>query len=111
MKQDIQKASAEKKKVQIELDTKVKKTEIASEMKVIVAEGEANAIVNRNIAEMDSFYFVQLSQAKALGEVKNALNLSDTQFLDYIEAKMLKEVPEENMLIGLDNIEEDDEEN
>lgn len=77
MKQDIHKANAEKNKMKIELETKVKKTEIASHIKVVNANGTAQAMVNKNVAEMTSFYKVQKSQAKALGEVKEALKLND----------------------------------
>ncbi len=58
-KQDIHKAEAEKSKMQIELETKVKQAKIASEMRVNKAEGDSTALVNENEAQTQSFYKVR----------------------------------------------------
>jgi predicted phage-related endonuclease len=59
MKQDIHKAEAEKSKMQIELETKVKQAQISSETRVQKAEGEASAMVQENKAQTESFYKVR----------------------------------------------------
>ena len=100
-RQDIHKAEAEKSKMQIELETKVKQALIASEIQVNEAEGAASAQVTKNKAQAESFYTIQFNQATALGELKNALGFTAQGLIDYLKAKILKEFPEENMIIGL----------
>lgn len=101
MRQDIHKAEAQKSKMFIELETKVKQATIASEIQVNKAEGDASALITKNKAQAESFYKIQSNQAIALGEMKKALGFSASGLIDYLKAKILKEFPEEKMIIGL----------
>uniref|UniRef100_A0A7S3N9L6 Band 7 domain-containing protein n=1 Tax=Euplotes harpa TaxID=151035 RepID=A0A7S3N9L6_9SPIT len=101
-RQDIHKAEAEKQKMQIELETKIMQAEIASNININKAEGDASTLLQANLATSESFYKIQNQQALALAEVKRALGLSSPQLLTYLRAKILKEYPEEKMIIGLD---------
>lgn len=103
MKQDIQKSKAEKEKVLIELDTKVKQASIAAGIKINNAEATAQANLETNLAQMLSFYKIQMSQATAFSQVKSSLQMSNPQLLDYLKAKILKEYPQDKMIIGLDS--------
>ena len=101
-KQDIIKAQAEKDKVAIELETKVKQAEIASQIQVNQAQGEADASVVENVATAKAFYDVQTQQATSLAGVKQSLGLTNQQVNQYMKTKLLKEYPESKMLIGID---------
>lgn len=100
-RQDIHKADAEKQKMQIELETRIKQAEIGSNININKAQGDASVVLQSNLATSESFYKIQLQQAQALAEVKESLELSSDQLLKYLRAKILKEYPESNMIIGL----------
>lgn len=101
-KQDILTASAEKSKMQIELETKVKQAQIASNININKAEGQASALLQSNQATAESFYKIQKENSNALAAVKKSLNLNSKDLLNYLRAKILKEYPEDKMVIGLE---------
>lgn len=101
-RQDIHKAEAEKQKVAIELETKIKQAQISSSITTNKAQGDASSLLQSNVATSESFYKIQLQQANALAAVKKSLGLSNAQLLTYLRAKILKEYPEAKMIIGLD---------
>lgn len=103
-RQDIHKAEAEKSKMQIELETKIKQAEIASNININKAQGQASVLLQSNVATAESFYKIQFQQAQALAAVKNALKLTNAGLIQYLRAKILKEYPEDKMIIGLDLI-------
>lgn len=102
-RQDIHKAEAEKQKMAIELDTKIKQAQIASSIVTNKADGNASVLLQSNVATTESFYKIQLQQANALAAVKKSLGLSNPQLLTYLRAtKILKGYPDSKMVIGLD---------
>lgn len=101
-RQDIHKAEAEKMKMQIELETKIKQAEISSNININKAQGQASVLVQSNAATAESFYKIQHEQARALSEVKAALRLTNTGLNQYLRAKLLKEYPEDRMIIGIE---------
>lgn len=101
-RQDIHKSEAEKMKMEIELETRIKQAEISSNIILNKAQGEASVLLQSNVATSESFYKIQSQQANSLSEVKNALGLSNDQLLQYLRAKILKEYPEDRMIIGMD---------
>lgn len=98
-RQDIHKAEAEKSKMTIELETKIKQAEIASNININKAQGQASVLVQSNAATAESFYKIQQQQATALAQVKRTLGLSNDQLIAYLRAKLLKEYPEDKMII------------
>ena len=100
-RQDIHRAAAEKMRIQIELETKVKQAEIASNVNINQAQGQASVLLQSNFATSESFYKIQYQQAFSLAEVKTALGLTTDQLLQYLRAKILKEYPESKMIIGM----------
>ncbi|CAI2376866.1 unnamed protein product [Moneuplotes crassus] len=90
MRQDIHKAEAEKAKMQIELETTILQAQIAS-----------NININKAEANGQSFYKIQYQQAASLKTIKDALGLSNPDLLDYLRAKILREYPEDKMIIGM----------
>lgn len=101
-KQDIHKAEAEKIKMQIELETKVKQAVISSQIRVNAAEGEAKSMINQNEAQALSFYEIQKQEAMSYKSLKDGLKLDGPQLITYMKAKVLKELPQENLIIGLE---------
>lgn len=101
-RQDIHKAEAEKMKMQIELETKIKQAQIASNININKAQGQASVLVQSNQATAESFYKIQQQQAAALAQVKKTLGLTNDQLIEYLRAKLLKEYPEDKMIIGID---------
>lgn len=90
-RQDIHKAEAEKSKMQIELETIVQQAQIASNVNINQARGSG-----------ESFYRVQYQQALSLAEIKRSLGFNNDQLLRYLHAKILREYPEDRMIIGID---------
>jgi hypothetical protein len=64
-KQDIQKAYAELNKVKVEVDTKMKTAEFQKNVTINLAEGEADALLKQNQANIDSLKQVQNTQTTA----------------------------------------------
>ncbi|CAI2377437.1 unnamed protein product [Moneuplotes crassus] len=89
-RQDIHKAEAEKSKMQIELETQIMQAKIAS-----------NININKAEAKGQSFYKIQYQQAESLKTIKDALGLSNPDLLEYLRAKILREYPEDKMIIGM----------
>lgn len=101
MKQDIHRAEAEKSKMQIELETKVKQATIASNININRAQGNAATLTQSNMATAESFYKIQNQQATSLAALVQSLQLTPDQLIQYLRAKILKEYPEGKMIIGL----------
>ena len=91
MKQDIHKADAEKQKMAVELQTKIMQAQISS-----------NVNINQAEASGQSFFKIQTQQAQSLAEIKRTLGFDNNQLLGYLRAKILKEYPEDKMIIGID---------
>ena len=72
-KQDIQKAFAELNKVKVEVDTKIKTADFQKNVTIVInfinyqniAEGEADALLKQNAANIDSLKQVQNTQTLA----------------------------------------------
>jgi hypothetical protein len=101
-RQNIHKAEAQKNKIAIEQETKIKQAEIASQININQAQGQASVLLQSNVATSESFYKIQTQQAQALAQVKSTLGLTNPQFIQYLRAKILKEYPEDLMIIGID---------
>jgi len=89
-KQDIQKAQAELNKVKVEVDTRVKSAEYQKNVTINAAEGEAGAIVKENDAHVTSLNQVQTAQGEAYKIMKNTLQMTNPQLLNYIKSKVVK---------------------
>eukprot|EP00344_Euplotes_crassus_P012548 CAMPEP_0196994500 /NCGR_PEP_ID=MMETSP1380-20130617/790_1 /TAXON_ID=5936 /ORGANISM="Euplotes crassus, Strain CT5" /LENGTH=77 /DNA_ID=CAMNT_0042409897 /DNA_START=632 /DNA_END=865 /DNA_ORIENTATION=+ len=76
--------------MQIELETQIMQAKIAS-----------NININKAEAKGQSFYKIQYQQAESLKTIKDALGLSNPDLLEYLRAKILREYPEDKMIIGM----------
>lgn len=90
-KQDIQKAQAEQNKVKIEVDTKIKSAEYQKDVTVNMAQGEAEAILKQNSANVDAFTKMTNTQTLAYAKMKSELGLNNENLLNLLKGKIAKE--------------------
>lgn len=95
-KQDIQKAQAEQNKVKIEIDTKIKAAEYQKNVIINKAEGEAQAIIKQNEAYVDALLRTQNTQTNAFKNLKDTLQLTNENLLDFMKTKIIKEYSGDN---------------
>ena len=95
-KQDIQKAQAEQNKVKIEIDTKIKAAEYQKNVIINKAEGEAQAIIKQNEAYVEALLRTQNTQTNAFKNLKDTLQLTNENLLDFMKTKIIKEYSGEN---------------
>ena len=95
-KQDIQKAQAEQNKVKIEIDTKIKAAEYQKNVIINKAEGEAQAIIKQNEAYVDALLRTQNTQTNAFKNLKDTLQLTNENLLDFMKNKIIKEYSGDN---------------
>lgn len=89
-KQDIQKATAEYNKMKVEVDTLVKSALIKKNATINLAEGEAEALIKQNEADVKSIKKRQNAQSEAYSKLKAKLGLSNTALLNFIKTKLIK---------------------
>ena len=95
-KQDIQKAQAEQNKVKIEIDTKIKAAEYQKNVIINKAEGEAQAIIKQNEAYVEALLRTQNTQTNAFKNLKDTLQLTNENLLDFMKTKIIKEYSGDN---------------
>jgi len=106
-KQDIEKAKAERNKVMVECETRVKEAEFQKNVTINTALGEALRIQMNNKAEVERIIITQLQQADAYVALKQQMKLNTTELLEYIKTKLIKEYQAGNsMVINLDKFNE-----
>lgn len=106
-KQDIEKAKAEKNKVIVECETRVKEAEYQKNVTINAAMAEALKIELNNKAEVERVLINQLQQADAYLALKEEMGLNNTELLEYIKTKLIKEYQMgNNMVINLDKFHE-----
>ncbi|KRX01225.1 hypothetical protein PPERSA_05811 [Pseudocohnilembus persalinus] len=101
-KQNINKAAAEKEKVQVELETLLKKAEYQKQITELVAEGDAIEIYSSGYAEANSLLIKQHASAQSFQAVKKALNLDDEQLVQYVLDKVIRKQKEQSLVVNLE---------
>jgi regulator of protease activity HflC (stomatin/prohibitin superfamily) len=101
-KQDIQKATAELNKVRIEVETKIKAAEFQKDVTINLAQGEAQAILNENNAEIKSLRKLQESQTAGYSNLKTNLGMNNQQLMDFIKNKLIKNYDGHNMALNIE---------
>jgi regulator of protease activity HflC (stomatin/prohibitin superfamily) len=102
-KQDIQKANAELNKVTVEIDTRVKAAEFQKNVTINLAKGEAGAIQQENEAQVASLTQVQAAQGEAYKKLKENLGMTNTELLNYIKTKMVKNGHGQDMALNIES--------
>lgn len=100
-KQDIKKAEAELNKVKVEVDTKIKSANYQKSVAINIAEGEASAILQQNAAQVDSLRKIQNAQSDAYKNLKQQLNLTNPELLNYIKTKLVKSYDGNNLALSI----------
>ena len=100
-KQDIKKAEAELNKVRVEVDTRIKSAMFQKNVTINIAEGEAQALIQQNLAQTDSLSRVQDSQTMAYKNLKTQLAMSNTDMLTFIKNKLLKTYDGKNLALNI----------
>lgn len=100
-KQDIKKAEAELNKVKVEVDTKIKSATFQKNVAINIAEGEASAILQQNAANVISLKRVQDAQSEAYQKMKFKLNLSNSDLLNLIKTKLVKNYDGNNLALNI----------
>jgi hypothetical protein len=100
-KQDIKKAEAELNKVKVEVDTKIKSATFQKNVAINIAEGEANAILQQNAANVISLKKVQDAQSEAYKKMKVKLSLTNADLLNLIKTKLVKNYDGNNLALNI----------
>jgi hypothetical protein len=68
-----------------------------------IAEGEAQAMIQQNLAQTDSLKRVQDSQTEAYKLLKNELGLSNSDMMNFIKTKLLKNYDGKNLALNVES--------
>lgn len=69
-----------------------------------IAKGDAKAILAQARANANSYKQVQNQMTTSYEQLKKATSMSNTDLLDYIKAKLVREFKGDNLMIGLSKI-------
>ncbi len=100
-KQDINIAEAEKKKVQVEVETLIRSAEYQKNVTINIAEGEAKSILQNNVAHVEAYKQVQTSQTNAYKDLKNKLSLANGDLLKMIKTQVLQNYDGNNLAMAI----------
>eukprot|EP01016_Furgasonia_blochmanni_P020326 TRINITY_DN2267_c0_g1_i13.p2 TRINITY_DN2267_c0_g1~~TRINITY_DN2267_c0_g1_i13.p2 ORF type:complete len:206 (+),score=43.23 TRINITY_DN2267_c0_g1_i13:548-1165(+) len=106
-KQEIQRAYAEKNKTVVELETAKQVAELRKQITVNLAEGDAEALLTQNKADVDSFLIVQDSNSKSYGKLKKDLTMTTNDLLTFMKSKLLKDYKGDDLVVSLDSYEKE----
>jgi len=104
-KQDIQKAYAEMNKTAVELETLKMTANLQMNVTLNIALGDAQAILAQNNATVNSFKIVQNTQSSSYQGLKDALNLTNVQLLNFMRAKVVRDHVDDGLTISLNSFE------
>jgi len=100
-KQDINIALAEKKKVQVEVDTLIKAADYQKDVTINIAKGEAKSILQQNDASVESYKKVQDSQTNAYKNLKEKLTLENKDLLNMIKTQQIRDYDGSNLAMAI----------
>jgi len=100
-KQDINIAEAEKKKVQVEVQTLIRSAEYQKNVTINIAEGDAQSILQNNAAHVESYLKVQNSQSDAYKSLKTKLNLNNQDLLKMIKTQVIRDYNGSNLAMAI----------
>lgn len=107
-KQDINLAEAEKKKVQVELDTKIQSALYQKNVTINLAEGDAKSIMQQNDANVEAYKTVQNSQTNAYSKLKKKLNLKNEDLLKMIKTQLIGKYNGNDLAVTINSPEKKD---
>ncbi len=101
-KQDIEKAKAEKSKVEVEIETKLQKAEQNKKIILNEAYGQSNSTTSASLAEVDAYNFTETNVVGSLINLKQSAGLTNEGLLDYIQSTIIANYEGSHMIISLD---------
>ncbi len=101
-KQDIKKAEAELSKVEVEVDTRLKSADYQKNVNINIAKGESEALIQQNMADVESFRKVQGQQNSSYKNFKAELALTNDQLIDFLKTKAIGKFNEKNLALNID---------
>ena len=102
-KQDINVASAQAKKTNVELETKVKSALYQKDVTLNLAGGNAKSIQQQNTANVNSFNKVQTSQTNAYSNLKKNLKMKNKDLLKMIKTQVIGDYDGDDLAVAMDS--------
>jgi len=102
-KQDINVASAQAKKTNVELETKVKSALYQKDVTLNLAVGNAKSIQQQNTANVNSFNKVQTSQTNAYSNLKKNLKMKNKDLLKMIKTQVIGDYDGDDLAVAMDS--------
>jgi len=87
--------------MKIEVDTWEKSAFIQKNVTVNLAQGEAESILKQNEANVRSLTKVQNSQTEAYSLFKSHLNMQNSDLVDFIKAKLVKNFQGQDITLNI----------
>jgi hypothetical protein len=100
-KQDIEKAKAERSKVNVEIETKIQKARQNQEIILNKAYGEANRTTLNNYAMVKSYNITERTIIDALCDLKVTAGFDNHQLLNYIKSNIIANYKGDRMIISI----------
>jgi regulator of protease activity HflC (stomatin/prohibitin superfamily) len=101
-KQDIEKAKAEKSKVEVEIETKLQKAQQNVQIILNQAQGQANSITSANQADVKSYNYTEWNIVEGYANLKIEANITNQGLLDYIKSTIIDNYQGDHLVISLD---------
>ena len=95
------KAQAERDKTAVELETNIKQALVAQEITINNAQATASVTFQRNEADIESFKVNQWAQLQSYTLLKSSLNLNETDFIKFLQNKLVTGYDGSSVLISL----------
>lgn len=105
-KQDIQKARAELNRSKVEVETLQIKARMNRDVETVklmqnLAEGDAEAMLKTNDATLSGFNATEMSRVYGYRQLKLDLNLTNSQLLEYMKAKLISTHSGDKVVVAL----------
>ena len=106
MKQDIQKAYAEKNKTVIMLLTELMAAEYDQNVTLNLAKGDAQSIIINAQANSVAYKIVQNNMTQLYSQLIANTSMTNLGFLNYLKAKLVKNFDSPNKVVSLSKIDD-----
>ena len=103
-KQNISKAYAQYNASIVLMKTQLYQAQYNANITINLAQGAANATVTQAKAQADSFEIVQDAQAEAYKSIKEKLNMTNEELIDYMKARAIRDHDQSAMVVSLEDI-------
>lgn len=99
-KQDIQKANAEMNAAKVEIETSLLKADLNKSVTINKANGEAEAIKQANVAEVNGFNATEMSVIQGYVLLKETTGMNNRNLLNYIKATVVSKYTGSSLVVS-----------